>query len=120
MTDIVERFEHDPYDPYNMIRDPRDGEWVRYSDFAALSAKLAEAERSAQAQYDENVNRIAAEGAAILRAEAAEARVAELEKALFAIAHTFTENGFGDMVTKPASYYQDVARAALATKEPKP
>jgi hypothetical protein len=114
MTDIVERFEHDPYDPYNMIRDPRDGEWVRYSDFAALSAKLAEAER------ERDVQRECKEHARKL-CEAAEARVAELEKALATLADNWAHGWAGDTRLETILNVESIARAALAaTKEPKP
>lgn len=45
---------------------------------------------------------------------AARARLSKLEGALVSIAHTFTEDSHGNMKTYPASYYQDIARAALA------
>jgi hypothetical protein len=45
--DIVERFEHDPHDPYNMIRDPRDGEWVRFTDYESLRSELEAVKREA-------------------------------------------------------------------------
>jgi hypothetical protein len=119
MTDIVERFEHDPYDPYNMIRDPRDGEWVRYSDFAALSAKLAEAERQlvdADKRAERHYRGWAAQQS---RAEASEARVAELSKVL-AEAVVKVENDRTMWNGEWQVWLLDARAALAATKETKP
>lgn len=53
---------------------------------------------------------------AISRAEAAEAREGKLRAALMNIAHTFTEDSHGGMKTMPATYYQELARAAREEK----
>ncbi|MDI6029540.1 hypothetical protein QBK99_25700 [Corticibacterium sp. UT-5YL-CI-8] len=75
----VERF----YGPLSFeMRPGSRGEYVRHSDYAALEAECERLRGERDRQYDENVNRIAAEGAAILRAEALEARLVEVEKAL--------------------------------------
>lgn len=48
------------------------------------------------------------------RLAASESARERLRGNLVAIAHTFTEDSHGNMKTYPASYYQDIARAALA------
>lgn len=54
---------------------------VPIEELYALQSRLAEVEGERDNQYDENVNRIAAEGAAVLRAEAAEKRLRDLVEA---------------------------------------
>jgi hypothetical protein len=104
-----------------------DGEFVRYSDYAILSAKLAKAER----ERDEVIAISAAynpterEASAIMGEAAAIARVAELEKALDETAKTCgfwrdravaSEAGLNELKRGLEVRIQD----ALATKGPKP
>jgi hypothetical protein len=93
-----------------------DGDFVRYSDYAILSAKLAEAER----ERDDLAQRAAVIDEALTNAVhmrgVAEACVAELEKAIsaaLAIHHA-------DDADDPRVEMVCVLDAALATKGPKP
>jgi hypothetical protein len=75
MTDLVERLrQYGPHDERSAFR---------ICDEAADEIERLRVERNAQ--YDENVNRIAAEGAAILRAETAEAEIERLRETFEAI-----------------------------------
>jgi hypothetical protein len=103
---MVERFMIS-YDARGEVRHPK-GDFVHWADFAALSAKLAEAERERAANHNLAVANGQRAKEEHYRAEAAEARVAELEKALM----------YADEML---SRTQPLIRAALAaTKEPKP
>lgn len=91
-SEAVERFwpeldwlEND-YCGADMQKDP-DGDWVRYSDFAALAAKLAEAEAWNRNQeeiiHSATANRLAAEAALAIAREHA-LREAATETHVFA------------------------------------
>ena len=84
--EAVERFDLEQPDSHmgsaSMVIQPRHGDWVRYEDFAALSARLAEVEAEREAfkanadwMYSERMD-------AQERAEAAEAKLAQAVKAL--------------------------------------
>lgn len=85
---------------------------------AALIAERDEAKAAAERQYDENVNRIAAEGAAILRAETAERalsaalnRIAEIEGE--------TRERCAKIAIGQGAYFAAIAIRSSATKQEK-
>lgn len=79
----------------------------------AAEARLAEVEQERDRQYDENVNRIAAEGAAILRAEAAEDRIATLTEALEPFARNVDATSLAKACGHVTREHLHAARAAL-------
>ena len=82
-----------------------------------LSAEVARLQGERDRQYEENVNRIAKEGAAILRAEVAEAEVARLREALEPIANLFVGD-LGDTGFVRGLMAKDVRMARTALNPP--
>ena len=108
--------------PYEAVANLRDQLAALRAENARLNDRLTACETETvllreerDRQYDENVNRIAKEGAAELRADKAEAENERLRQALTWIAHTYAHQG--SMKPLPAIDYQDHARAALSQNE---
>lgn len=136
---MVERFDHasryynDGWSPpvVSSFMIPQSiGQYVIYSDYAALSAKLAEAEALAVTIASQRDYAVKSNEVNFTRAEAAEARVAELEKALkraqrvltFPVDTRIHRRGYGLRTDDDSvGHAVEVLIAALAaTKEPKP